>query len=56
MIRIPTGPIPAKYARSASLLAGVGALLVSFFKPAFSPLYGSVLTALGITLGDASKQ
>jgi len=54
-MHIPTGPIPAKYARTASLLAGIGALVVSALKPTLSPLYGAVLTALGITLGDASK-
>jgi hypothetical protein len=53
MIRIPTGPVPAKYARSVSLIAGIGALIISALKPTLSPLYGAALTALGVTLGKS---
>ena len=58
MIRIPTGPIPAKYARTAAVVFGVGSLVVHQLAPQFIPqlgILGQILTALGITLGDANR-
>lgn len=56
MIRIPTGPIPKNYARTASILLGTIAGIVSFLAPQYSGLFreiGTVLVPLGITLGKA---
>jgi hypothetical protein len=58
MIRIPTGPVPAQYARAASLGFGLASLVVNHYFPQFLPQLGSVgaiLSLLGITIGDASK-
>lgn len=58
MIRIPTGPVPAKYARAATLAFGVGSLVVHQLAPQFLPqlgVIGQILTALGITLGNAAE-
>lgn len=58
MIRIPTGPVPAKTARTVTILLGAITALVSIFLPQYAaPLReaGAVLGALGLTVGDASK-
>jgi len=58
MIRIPTGPIPAKYARTAAVVFGVGSLVAHQLAPQFLPqlgIIGQILTALGITLGNAAE-
>lgn len=57
MIRIPTGPVPAKTARTVSIVFGVASLVASQLLPQYSPLLGTIgklLTALGITLGNAA--
>ena len=58
MIRIPTGPVPAKYARLGSFLLGVASLGAAHFAPQLSPiltLLGTILTPLGITLGNSAE-
>lgn len=56
MIRIPTGPVPAKTARTISTLLGITAALLHYFKPELLPALTGVaqwLLPLGITLGQA---
>lgn len=58
MIRIPTGPVPKNYARTASIALGAAALVVTYAAPQFLPLVmgiGKLLLPLGITLGSADK-
>jgi hypothetical protein len=57
MIRIPTGTIPANTARCVSIAFGLASLAAARLLPQYSPLFdtiGKVLTALGITLGNAA--
>ena len=57
MIRIPTGPINAKYARLFSLGLGTIAAVVSWYKPELMPAVTGVakwLLPLGITLGKTA--
>ena len=56
MIHIPTGPLPAKTARTVSFVLGAAAVLLAHFKPDFLPLFTSAaqwLLPLGITLGQS---
>jgi len=58
MIRIPTGPVPAKTARTISLGLGVASLVANHYFPQFLPQLGSIgsiLSLLGLTLGDGGK-
>lgn len=58
MIRIPTGPIPAKTARTVAIVFGAVAGLVSLFVPQYSGVLrgaAEVLALLGITVGDSAK-
>ena len=57
MIRIPTGPVPAKTARTVAIVLGAATGLVSLFVPQYSPLLrelAGVLAALGITVGNSA--
>lgn len=58
MIRIPTGPVSKNTARNVSLVLGILTALVGAFLPQYSRVVveiGSVLTALGLTLGKAES-
>lgn len=58
MIKIPTGPIPAKTARTVAIVLGAATGLVSLFVPQYSGVLrqiAEVLGLLGVTVGDASK-
>jgi len=57
MIRIPTGPVPAKAARTAAIMLGAATGLVSLFAPQYSGVLrqiAEVLALLGITVGNAA--